>query len=105
MPKERELNPVAAQRKKEKAKELKRNRELRKQHRDATLHAMTPDDIEQQLSKIRRVERSGQVDVHVVQRRVRLEAEMEEARKRQAMQVEEEKRRATEQQPTIVIKG
>ena len=105
MPKDRELNPVAAHRKKEKAKELKRNRELRKQHRDAALHAMTVDDIEQQLSKIRRLERSGQADVHVVQKRQRLEAEVVEARKRQQLQADEEMKRATEPQPTIVIKG
>ena len=105
MAKDRELNPVAAQRKKEKAKELKRNRELRKQHRETTLHSMTPDDIEQQLSKIRRLERSGQVDAHVLQKRQKLEEEMVEARKRQQIQADEEKKRAAEPQPTIVIKG
>ena len=107
MPKDRELNPVAAQRKKDKAKELRRNRDLRKQHREATLHSLTPDAIEQQLGKIRRVERGGGgvVDVHVVQKRQRLEVELVEARKRQQLQMEEEQKRASEQQPTVVIKG
>ena len=105
MAKDRDVDPVTAQRRKEKAKEAKRNRDIRKAHRDATLHAMTPDAIEEQLGKIRRLERSGTVDAHVLQKKQRLEAEVVEARKRQQAAEEEEGKRATEQHPTVVIKG
>lgn len=61
MAKERKLNPVDAARKKEKAKELKRNKELRKQHREQTMKQMTPDEIREEINKINRL---GQCTLH-----------------------------------------
>jgi WW domain binding protein 11 len=55
MGKEKKVNPVDAARRKEKLKDLKRNRELRKQHRDVALHKMTPQDIQDEILKIQRM--------------------------------------------------
>jgi hypothetical protein len=55
MAKDKQVNPVEAARRKEKAKELKRNRDLRKQHRDVALHQMTADAIREEINKISRM--------------------------------------------------
>ena len=55
MPKERRVNPVDAARRAEKAKDLKRNRALRKAHREATIQQMTPADISEEIAKITRL--------------------------------------------------
>ena len=49
------MNPVDAARKKEKVKELKRNRDLRKAQREVQLKRMTPEEISEQITKITRL--------------------------------------------------
>lgn len=83
------FNPVDAARKKEKQKDLKRNRDLRKQHREAALKKMTSMEIQQEIDRINGLERRGLADQHQLQRRKKLQEELTEARNRDEVKIDE----------------
>ena len=77
------------------------NAELRRQHRDEALKRASVSDLQEEIDKITRNERSGIVDKHAADRKVRLLKEIEEAKIREKKAAEKK----AEPQPVVNIKG
>jgi len=76
------LHPADMHRKKQRKRELKRNKGIRKQQREVILKSKTPDQIRVDIKKINRLEQMGEGDSKLKQKRLYLEKARELALER-----------------------
>jgi len=91
-----ELHPADRERKREAEKRRKINAEIRRKNREESLKQRTADDIEEEVEKIKRMERQGLADSHLIDRRHRLEREIDAANQREIDLIERRKREKEE---------
>ena len=95
------VNPADAERKKDAERRKKANAEARRKQREDALKKASVSDLKEEMEKITRAEKSGMADSHALDRRKRLEKELEEARIREKAA----KERKAEPVTIVNIKG
>ena len=79
---DRVVNPVDAERRREKSRDIKRHREQRRVQRDAKIERSSPDDIRGAIEAINRAGRTARLTSKQVEERERLVAQLANAQQR-----------------------